>query len=71
VREKFLEASRERAKISEGQYSAGLLGFDSWIIIEDDFVAADQALIEAQAGALAAEAEWVNAKGGTLENESN
>ena len=70
VREKFLDASRERARISEVQYSSGLLGFDSWIIIEDDFVLAEQSFLDAQAGALTAEAEWVNAKGGTLENES-
>jgi len=71
VREKFLDAARERAKIAEGQYSASLIVFDSWIIIEDDFVQADQALLEAQASALIAETEWFYAKGGTLENESN
>jgi len=70
VKEKFLDAARERAKIAEGQYSASLIVFDSWIIIEDEFVQADQALIEAQAAALTAEAEWVYSKGGTLENES-
>jgi len=69
VREKFLDAARERARIAEGQYSASLIVFDSWIIIEDDFVLSDQSLLEAQAAALIAEAEWVQAKGGTLENE--
>ncbi len=69
VREKFLDAARERARIAEGQYSASLIVFDSWIIIEDDFVQADQSLLEAQAAALIAETEWVHAKGGTMENE--
>ncbi|MDD5521505.1 MAG: TolC family protein [Kiritimatiellae bacterium] len=69
VREKFLDAARERARIAEGQYSASLIVFDSWIIIEDDFVQADQSLLESQAAALIAEAEWIQAKGGTLENE--
>jgi len=69
IREKFLAAARERARIAEGQYSASLIVFDSWIIIEDDFVLADQSLLEAQAAALIAETEWVQAKGGTLENE--
>lgn len=71
VRQKFLVAARERAKIAEGQYSASLIVFDSWIIIEDDFVQADQALLEAQAAALIAEAEWIQSKGGALENDSN
>lgn len=70
VREKFLEAAKERARIAEGQYAASLVIFDNWIIIEDDYVLADQALLESQAGALTAEAEWIYAKGGTLENES-
>jgi len=70
VSEKFLEASKERARISEVQYSSGLLGFDSWIIIEDDFVLSEGALLDAQAGAMTAEAEWIYVKGGTLENEA-
>lgn len=70
VREKFLVAARERAKIAQGQYSASIIGFDSWIIIEDEFVQAEQALLEAQAASLVAEAEWIQAKGGTLENDA-
>ncbi len=70
VREKFLEASRERAKIAEAQYSTGLLSFDNWIIIEDDQVSAEKALLEAQAGALTAEARWQQVNGRTLENEA-
>jgi len=70
VSEKFLAAAKERARISEVQYSSGLLGFDSWIIIEDDFVLSEGTLLDSQAGALMAEADWIYAKGGTLENEA-
>lgn len=69
VQKKFLNASEERAKIAEGQYSLGLIQFDNWIIIEDSLVQAKKAFLNAQANALLAEAGWINAKGETLEYE--
>jgi outer membrane protein TolC len=60
-------AAEERAKIAEAQYSLGLLQFDNWTIIEDNLVSAKKAFIDAQANALLAEANWVMAKGETLE----
>jgi len=69
VQKKFLKAAEERAKISEGQYSLGLIQFDNWIIIEDSLVQAKKASLNAQADALLAEAGWINAKGETLEYE--
>jgi outer membrane protein TolC len=69
VQRKFLDAARERAQISEAQYSTGLVSFDNWIIIEDDFVRAQKAFLDAQAAALVAEAGWIRAKGGSLEDE--
>lgn len=71
VRKKFLDATAERSKISEVQYATGLVGFDSWIIIEDEYVDAQKAFIDGQAGVLNAEAAWIYAKGGTLENEND
>lgn len=67
VQNKFLVAAEERAKIAEAQYSLGLLQFDNWTIIEDNLVSAKKAFIDAQANALLAEANWVMAKGETLE----
>ncbi|MCX5702912.1 MAG: TolC family protein, partial [Candidatus Omnitrophica bacterium] len=67
VQKKFLDASQERAKISEAQYSLGLIQFDNWTIIEDDLVGTKKAYLDAQANALLAEANWVLAKGETLE----
>jgi len=67
VQKKFLDAAQERAKIAESQYSLGLIQFDNWTIIEDDLVSAKKALLNAQANALLAEANWIQAKGDTLE----
>ena len=67
VRKKFLEAARERANIASIQYSTGLITFDDWIIIENNLVNAKKAHLDAQANLLVAEANWFQAKGGTLE----
>ncbi len=67
VRKKFLEAARERANIASAQYSTGLITFDDWIIIENNLVNAKKAHLDAQANLLVAEANWFQAKGGTLE----
>ncbi|MBN1353704.1 MAG: TolC family protein [Candidatus Omnitrophica bacterium] len=68
VKQKFLQATEERAKIAVAQYSTGLATFDDWIIIEDNLVNARKAYLDAQANLLLAEAAWIQAKGGTLEN---
>jgi len=67
VQKKFLAAVEERAKIAEGQYSLGLIQFDNWTIIEDSLVQAKKAFLNAEANALLTEAEWIQAKGETLE----
>lgn len=67
VQSKSLEAAQERSKISEAQYSTGFINFDNWVIIENDLVSAKKAYLQAQANALLAEANWIQAKGETLE----
>jgi outer membrane protein TolC len=67
VRRKSLEATQERSRIAEAQYSTGFINFDNWIIIENDLVNAKKASLQAQANALLAEASWIQAKGETLE----
>lgn len=67
VRKKFLAAAEERARIANAQYSSGLISFDDWTIIEDNLVSARKAFVNARANALSAEALWVQAKGGTLD----
>ncbi len=69
VQQKFLSAAEERARISRAQYSTGLISFDNWIIIEDNLVKAQKSFLNVQAEALIAEAQWIQAKGGTLDYE--
>ena len=67
VQRKVLEAATERSKIATAEYSIGLLLYDNWIIIENNLVTAKKAYINVQNAALTAEANWVQAKGGTLD----
>lgn len=66
VQRKFLDAAVERAKISEAQYSLGLMTFDSWIIIENDLSQKKKSYLEALAERSLSEARWIQARGGTL-----
>ncbi|MBN1526148.1 MAG: TolC family protein [Candidatus Omnitrophica bacterium] len=69
VQRMTLDATQERSRIAESQYSAGFMTFDNWIIIEDDLVRSKRAYLDAEAAALVAEAKWIQAKGETLEYE--
>lgn len=70
VQRNFLNAAEERSKIAEQQYSVGLITFDNWTIIQDDLVRNKKEFLNAQTNALLAQANWVNAKGETLEYEN-
>ena len=67
VQYKFLKAAGARSKISEAQYSIGMITFDNWIIIENNFVNLKKNYLEARIEAMIAMAEWLQAKGETLE----
>ena len=69
VQRKTLLATEERSKIAEAQYCTGFIQFDNWTIIEDNLVKAKKSFLDAQANALLAEANWLQAKGVPLENE--
>lgn len=69
VQQKFLDAAQERAKITQAQYSTGLIAFDNWTIIEDDLVSAKKSFLNSKSDALIAEAYWIQAEGGTLDYE--
>jgi len=69
VQKKQLEAANERSKISNAQYSNGLVTFDDWVIIENNLVNAKKNLLNAEADMLLAEAQWIQSKGGTLEGQ--
>ncbi len=67
VQKDVLTATVERSRISQAQYSLGFISFDNWTIIEDNLVNAKRTYLNAQAAALLAEANWIQAKGETLE----
>jgi outer membrane protein TolC len=67
VQEMFLEASKLRADIVEAQYKSGLATFNDWTIIEDDLVSKQKAILQARTNAMIAEANWLQAKGVTLD----
>lgn len=68
VKKKYLDAAVERENIASAQYSSGLTTFDDWIIIENNLVSAQKTYLDARENLLVAEAYWVQAKGGVLEN---
>ncbi|MFH2138746.1 MAG: TolC family protein [Candidatus Omnitrophota bacterium] len=67
VRQKYLEAAEKRAKIANAQYSAGLISFNDWIIIEDNLVSTKKSFLDSRASMLITEANWIQARGGILE----
>jgi outer membrane protein TolC len=67
VQKKFLQATEERAKITQAQYSNGLISFDNWTIIEDDLVKTRKSFLDSQTNAFIAQAQWIQAQGGSLE----
>ena len=67
VQYKQLVATEERSKIAEAEYANGFITYDNWTIIEDNLVSAKLAYLNAQANALLAEANWIQAKGEVLE----
>ena len=67
VQRKLLDATEERSRIAESQFSTGFITFDNWIIIENDLVSAKKAYLNSQANSLLAEANWIQAKGEILE----
>jgi outer membrane protein TolC len=69
VQAEFMKAAEERSKIAGAQYSIGMLQFDNWIIIENDLVRVKKSYLDAVVEALTAEADWLQARGVTIENE--
>ena len=71
VEYKNLIATEERSKIAEAEYATGFITYDNWTIIEDNLVQAKTTYLNAQANSLLAEANWIQAKGETLEYAQN
>ena len=70
VQDKYLQATIERAKIADAQYETGLIVFNDWTIIQDSLVSSQKSFVAAEAQLLISEAAWIQAKGGTLEDDA-
>ena len=68
VRQKFLQAAQERAKIAQAQYKIGLITFNEWSIIEDSLANSQKAYLSAQVNLIISEANWIHTIGGTLDD---
>ncbi|NIM03840.1 TolC family protein [bacterium] len=58
VKEKYFVASEERAKISRVKYINGLISYQDWDTIENEFINSKKSLLEAEFNAFVAGAEW-------------
>jgi len=67
VQKKQLAAAQERSEIANAEFSTGFMTYDNWTIIEDNLVQAKTSFLSAQDNALLFEADWIQAKGETLE----
>ncbi|MFH1429446.1 MAG: TolC family protein [Candidatus Margulisiibacteriota bacterium] len=66
IQYQYLQATRERSRISEVQYSTGLITYDSWTIIEDDLVQREKSYLDALSSAATAEAGYLYVLGTPL-----
>ncbi len=58
VKEKYFVASQERAKISSVKYINGLISYQDWDTIENEFINSKKSLLGAKFNAFVARAEW-------------
>ncbi len=63
VQREFLHAAQVRDEIATSQYTAGLLSFQDWDLIEDDLIANQKTMLTSQRDALSAEATWERTQG--------
>lgn len=58
VKEKYFIASEERAKISRVKYINGLISYQDWDAIENEFINSRKSLLEAEYNAFVTNGEW-------------
>jgi outer membrane protein TolC len=63
IQKELLEATSLRYKIAEADYRNGLMTFQDFNSITDDYVGQQQSLLSAQLSAVVAEASWEEARG--------
>jgi outer membrane protein TolC len=63
IQQELLDATALRYKIAEADYRNGLLSFEDFNNITDDYVSQQQSLLSAQLSAVVSEASWEEARG--------
>ena len=63
IQQELLDATALRYKIAEADYRNGLMSFQDFNSITDDYVGQQQTLLSAQLSAVVAEASWEEARG--------
>jgi outer membrane protein TolC len=64
VKRVYLEAARERSKIADAKYLNGLIAYDEWNRITNDYISAQKDFLKSRRSALEASASWKNSFGG-------
>lgn len=67
IQSQYWKASNTRSDIATVQYKSGRISFNEWIVIEDNLIQSQTALLRAQLAVWNAAADWKNAKGESLE----
>jgi len=63
IQQELLDATKLRYKISEADYRNGMMSFEDFNTITNDYVGQLQSLLSAQLSAVIAEASWEEARG--------
>ncbi|MBI5239069.1 MAG: TolC family protein [Elusimicrobia bacterium] len=66
VAQASLQAARQRNDEAGIRYASGLLSFDNWELIVGEWVNSEQSALQAQSGAVAAQAAWERSLGKAL-----
>ena len=63
VQAEFLHAAQVREEIATSQYTAGLLSFQDWDLIEEDLIANQKSMLTSRRDAVITEATWERIQG--------
>ncbi len=63
AQEEFLHAAQVREEIATSQYTAGLLSFQDWDLIEEDLITNQKSMLTSRRDAVITEATWERIQG--------
>ena len=66
VQKTYLAASSERAKIAQSKYLNGLISYNDWDLIQNEYINNQNTLLNYNKNALVAEASWYKSYGGYI-----